>query len=127
MKRVYIAGPMRGTFNLNRPVFEEVAAALRDEGFVVESPIEIGARFGTDQELLNDKDLLLKVMNFEEETIRTCDAIALLPDWEKSQGARQELLVALREQLQIIPIKWTNANTVWVVDEPAPAPTKEQP
>ena len=124
MKRIYIAGPMRGTFNLNRPVFEEVAAAFRDEGFVVESPIEIGARFGTDQELLNDKDLLLKLMNFEEETIRTCDAIALLPDWEKSRGARQELLVALREQLQIIPIKWTNANTVWVVDEPSQCEVK---
>ena len=114
MKRIYIAGPMRGTKNLNREVFEELTAYYRSKGWSVESPFEIGARFGTDQELLENKHLLLKVMEFEEHTLRTCDAVALLPGWERSLGARQELLIALQEKLDIFPIQWTKAETVWL-------------
>ena len=114
MKRIYIAGPMRGTKDLNRAVFEEITKYFRSQGWSVESPFEIGARFGTDQELLENKHLLLKVMEFEEETLRTCDAMALLPDWQRSLGAKQELLVALRNNLDIIPINRTIAETVWL-------------
>lgn len=114
MKRIYIAGPMRGTKDLNRAVFEEITKYFRSQGWSVESPFEIGARFGTDQELLENKPLLLKVMEFEEQTLRTCDAIALLPGWERSLGARQELLIALQEKLDIFPIQWTKAQTVWL-------------
>jgi len=114
MKRIYIAGPMRGTKDLNRAVFEELTNYYRSQGWSVESPFEIGARFGTDQELLENKPLLLKVMEFEEQTLRTCDAIALLPGWERSLGATQELLVALQLKLDIFPIPCTKAETVWL-------------
>lgn len=42
-------------------------------------------------------------MEAERDALRTsCDAILLLPGWERSKGARAELIIALEKNLEII-------------------------
>ena len=102
-KVVYIAGPMRGLPQSNYPQFESVARFLRSEGWDVCSPVEIGSAFGTAAELNADPVKLYRAMDAERDTLRTsCDAILLLPGWERSKGARAELIIALEKHLEII-------------------------
>ena len=51
-KVIYIAGSMRGLPESNYPQFENAARFLRSEGWDVCSPVEIGAAFGTEAELV---------------------------------------------------------------------------
>lgn len=105
--KIYLAGPMRGHPEFNFPAFHRAAAKLRSEGFDVFNPAEndektIGADFSKDYPT-GDEDVLAKNTGF---TIRhalwadlrflcqQADAIALLPGWEKSSGARAELATA---------------------------------
>ena len=104
MKRVvYIAGPMRGLPESNYPQFEIVARFLRSEGWDVCSPVEIGSAFGTEAELDANPVRLAVAMEAERDALRTsCDAILLLPGWERSKGTRAELIIALEKNLEII-------------------------
>ena len=86
----YIAGPMRGLPEFNYPAFRRAAERLRALGHIVVSPVELN--HGTDDDgtkppvhyLRNDILALL-----------TCDAIAVLPGWQHSTGARLEVAVAI--------------------------------
>jgi hypothetical protein len=90
LKRIYIAGPMRGLPDYNFPAFREAAVRFRQSGWVVVSPVEVGMMFGNDPSVPGGdyvrEDLLHLVR---------CDAIALLPGWEASTGARCEVVVAI--------------------------------
>ncbi len=101
MKRIYIAGPMRGVEDFNRAAFTEHAAKLRALGWAVENPVEIGGRFGADEELAGDTSLLRRLMAFEIETLKTCDALFLLAGWEFSAGTRAEIAAAIAANLPI--------------------------
>jgi hypothetical protein len=101
MKRIYIAGPMRGVEDFNRTAFTEHAARLRALGWAVENPVEIGGRFGTVEELAGDTSLLRRLMAFEIETLKTCDALFLLAGWEFSVGTRAEIAAAIAANLPI--------------------------
>ena len=100
--KVYIAGPMRGLPDFNYPRFNACAATLREIGWHVVNPAEIGAYYGTPEQINADPALLAAVVSAELHALETCDAIFLLPGWEKSTGARQELAAALRYGLQIL-------------------------
>lgn len=101
MKRIYIAGPMSGVFNHNRRAFDEHAQRLRELGWAVENPAEIGDRFGTPEEIGADPSLLKRVAAFEIETLKTCDALFLLAGWEFSAGTRAEIAAAIDADLPI--------------------------
>ena len=102
MKRIYIAGPMQGKPHFNYPKFGEIATTLRLGGWVVVSPVEIGDKFGTANEINDNPDLRAKVMDAELEAVEKCDAIYLLDGWQNSPGAKGELAVALAHGLQVI-------------------------
>lgn len=91
MKRVYLSGPMSGIPESNFPAFHEWAARLRAEGFEVVSPAEI-------EEAGSWEMCLRKDMR----ELPTCDAIALMPGWERSKGAHLELHVAHRLGMEVI-------------------------
>lgn len=91
IKRIYIAGPMRGLDDNNYPAFNAAAERLRADGWEVLNPVEIGAEFGTPYELATNHDLLDSLMRKELELIGTCSHIYLLKGWEKSVGAVGEL------------------------------------
>ena len=91
IRRVYLAGPMRGLPDLNKPAFVEAARTLRALGHTVISPVEVcemvglAPHEGPEVYLLTDLKAMLHY---------PCNAIALLPGWEQSVGARCEAAIA---------------------------------
>ena len=83
--RVYVSGPMTGRPELNYPLFNATAAALRKQGHEVCNPAEAGLPEGATWSDYMRADIALLV---------TCDAIVMLPDWHESKGARLEITIA---------------------------------
>lgn len=99
--RIYIAGPMKGYEEFNVDAFIRADDFLVELGFEVVNPHEIGEGFGLPSEIQESPEILKRLMDFELAAVRSCDAIFLLHGWEKSQGAREELRVALDCKLEI--------------------------
>jgi len=92
--RVYLAGAMRGMPDLNFPAFNKAAQKLRLEGHEVFNPAAA-----------NLETLPIRRIFFHD-TQYIClvaDAVALLPGWSKSRGARAEK--ALAEAIGLTVIK----------------------
>lgn len=113
--KIYLAGPMRGIPEFNFPTFYAAAAKLRAEGHEVFSPAERdNVRHGTDISKGNatgDEELAAKEHGFNlrdalredlEWICRHADAVALLPGWHLSKGARAERLTALALGIRLI-------------------------
>ena len=99
--RIYIAGPMKGYEEFNEDAFIRADDFLVELGFEVVNPLEIGEGFGLPREIQESPEILKRLIDFELAAVRSCDAIFLLHGWEKSQGAREELRVALDCKLEI--------------------------
>jgi hypothetical protein len=100
--KVYIAGPMRGLPEQNFPAFREAAAEWRCAGHEVISPAEIDEeQDGFDGTDLSKEPSFTVAMRRDIAAILTCDAVALLPGWLASEGARVEYRVAKAIGLQI--------------------------
>ena len=84
--RIYIAGPMTGVPEHNFPAFHAAAERLRQAGWEVVNPAE---NFGGQTDLPRETYLRADVA-----LLVTCNAIAMLPGWENSQGAKLEYLLA---------------------------------
>lgn len=102
MTRCYIAGPMSGYKDLNFPLFDAAAAYLRGLGHDVVNPADMDRLVGVDEtqyESLTQVPEKLRQDALARDFLElcTCDAIALLPNWDKSRGAKAERFVA--EQL----------------------------
>lgn len=89
--RVYIAGPMTGIEALNFPAFHREAVYLRSQGHEVVNPAEI------------NPDPTAKCVDCIKELVG-CDAVAMLPNWDKSKGARLEHYIANALEIKIIYI-----------------------
>lgn len=111
-KRIYLAGGMTGIQHFNFPAFDRAASRLRDEGNEVFSPAD------NDRRLLNRPSDwipqecdslgpwkswavpgapgLRKMLGDDVAYIcNEADAIAMLPGWENSKGARAEWHLSL--------------------------------
>lgn len=82
--RIYLAGPMTGRPDFNYPAFNAEAARLRAIGYHVENPAE-NPQQSTWQGYM--RQAVRQMM--------MCDAVALLPDWHDSRGARIENSLAM--------------------------------
>lgn len=91
--RIYVAGPMTGHPDLNFPAFHAAAAELRALGYHVENPAEINA---------DPSAQWLDCMRADIARLVTCDAVHMLPGWEKSRGAKVEHGLAVGLGLQVI-------------------------
>lgn len=91
--RVYIAGPMTGIEDHNFPAFNAAAQKWRDDGWDVSNPAE---NFGGRRDLPRESYLRSDVAQLSQ-----CDAIAMLPGWEASLGAKLEYLLARELQMPI--------------------------
>lgn len=92
---IYIAGPMRGLPNGNRKAFNAAAGRLSAEWQAL-NPVDFGRILPCeDSDGRNDRQRLDALMAIEREAARRADAIYLLKGWEKSVGARDELLAFL--------------------------------
>ena len=83
--RWYLAGPMSGYPDFNRPAFHEAAARLRAQGHIVVNPAEI--RGDEDWEW---DDWMRAALH----CLLGCHAVVFLPGWEFSRGARLERVIA---------------------------------
>ena len=95
-KRIYIAGPMTGLAEHNFPAFHAAADRLRQAGWDVVNPAEnFGGRTDLPRETYLRADVVLLV---------GCDAIAMLPDWEDSRGAKLEYLLARELGMPVVDV-----------------------
>lgn len=95
----YLSGPMTGLPDYNRPAFDEAAKTLRQDGYTVFSPAEVGSR----DQIMNRSWYMRK----DIQALLHSDAVMMLPDWEQSEGARLEFEIA--KQLEL-PIKFMTIN-----------------
>ena len=104
--KLYIAGPMTGIPEHNFPNFHQAAAALEAAGYQV---IHTANPDNLEPEKLKStswQQWLRKAIAVMMEA----DAIALLPGWQASKGARLEIMVGLEVGMQSAPLKdWLNA------------------
>lgn len=84
--KIYVAGPMTGIVGLNFPAFHAETARLRALGHEVVNPAEINA---------DPAKGWTECMRADIRELATCDAICLLPGFEKSRGATLERHIAL--------------------------------
>lgn len=126
---VYLAGPMAGKIDNNRPLFAAVAAGLRRRGYVIISPAETFADSPTPRPACMRVDL---------SQLLAADAICLLPGWQYSRGAFTEYLVAVEtgkktfeavgilssgqmswSMVELPRYDWSSGNLRWSVDRDA--------
>lgn len=113
--KIYLAGPMSGISEFNYPAFHAAAAKLRADGHEVFSPaehdIEVhgvdiskGNDNGCDKQAARDHGFdRRKALKADLEFICLhADAIAMLPGWEKSRGAKAERATAIALGLEVI-------------------------
>lgn len=84
--RIYIAGPMTGMPEHNFPAFHAAAERFRRAGWDVANPAE---NFHGRTDLPRSAYLRADVA-----LLAQCDAIALLPGWDRSGGATLEAVIA---------------------------------
>lgn len=87
MRRIYICGPMRGRPGDNHDAFNRAAERFRALGWTVLNPVEIGEEMHKNDPTVPDSEYL----RADVVALATCDAIALLPEWDHSVGARCEV------------------------------------
>ena len=97
IRSCYLAGPMRGHEENNFPEFHRQAAWLRSKNWKVFSPAE---RDEADEALNGDWKISAQTgldyfMQFDLAAVCQADAVILMNDWETSQGARLESMVAV--------------------------------
>ena len=93
MKRVYLSGPMGGLPQHNFPAFHAHAAQLRAAGFDVVNPADLNRDPGTSWG---------DCLRVDIRELCGCDAIALMPGWERSKGANLELHIAHRLGMDVM-------------------------
>lgn len=92
---IYISGPMAGYPNLNRAAFQEAGVMLRRRGYATLNPLDNGLPEGLPWDAYLRADLKM-----------VCDAtaLALLPGWEASRGARLEVATAHALGMTSLPV-----------------------
>ena len=100
MTTVYVAGPMTGLPEFNYPAFREAADRLRCLGHKVLNPV--------DAEDCNPTPGVPQAwewyMRHALRMVLESDAVALLPGWEKSRGAKLEVAVAEALGMTVLPL-----------------------
>ena len=128
MKRIYISGRMTGMPEFNFPAFRKASEFLTLMGYSPVNPVDITSLFGgaeavdasyaARRRLLNrvceyatveDREadekaakLFDSLMEADLAAVRSCDAIYMLVGWEKSVGAKRELMEAIKNGLEVI-------------------------
>ncbi|BDA14065.1 hypothetical protein KAM339_026060 [Aeromonas caviae] len=84
-KRIYIAGPMSGIDDCNRPAFHAEALHQQQKGHIVLNPAT-----------LPDGLTQQQYMGICIEMVKIADEVIMLPNWVNSQGATAEFHLAMK-------------------------------
>ena len=88
VQTIYLAGPMSGIADHNRPAFNVAAESLREQGYNVVNPADF------DTTLTAPSWICCMVRDIPH--VCSADAVAVLPGWEQSDGAKLEVFVATK-------------------------------
>lgn len=116
---VYIAGPMTGYANFNFPAFDEARARFVTKRWAVISPADIDRADGidgSDREFTNEDHRSFAFRDFHalhHLKGENGDAVAFLPDWERSTGAAAEFFLARWLRLAILDATTGNPLKAW--------------
>lgn len=94
----YLSGPITGHKNY-RQQFARAAGTLKDMGYAVINPAELGAALPLDQMSYED------IMKIDMELLAAADYLVQLPGWEDSKGANRELGFALGTDKIIVSLE----------------------
>lgn len=109
--KIYVAGPIRGKPNFNCDEFDKYAELLRAQGHEVFNPIqhtrELYGEHIYDHNPDGDEELagIDGRLVFSDDMDYICneaDAVALMPGWSKSKGARAEYATAIALGIKVI-------------------------
>lgn len=104
---------MRGLPQYNFPAFDNAAFKLRVAGWDVINPAEMDRARGFNENHHVPSEAFLREAIMEDlKAITTCDAVALLPGWQKSLGAQAEVALA-----RFLGLKLIDAETFAVIEE----------
>ena len=124
-KKIYLSGPMRGYPNYNFPLFYSVSALLTLWGWQVFNPAQMDIDDGKAEynrslnEIVPDSSFTIEdALRRDFRVILQCDAVALLPGWENSEGACRELGMAMDIGLPVYTVE-TQLGTLTGADYPA--------
>lgn len=111
MTKLYISGPMTGRENLNYAGFAMADMALRYAGYEVVNPWFFEANHGK---------TWAECLRYDLTRMFECDAVAVLDDWQESDGANLEVYNAVQVEMTVdtvegwiakafasVPRKWT--------------------
>lgn len=130
MTTIYIAGPMTNLPQFNVPAFTEAAANLRAEGHIVINPAELDSPEMQAQALASPDGNLASLEKLTKETwgdvlardVKVisdgAEAIAVLPGWHKSRGARLEVFVGLLTGKQFFAYRPLGKSGEWLLAMP---------
>jgi len=128
---LYLAGPMRGIAFYNFPMFDRVAAALREVGYEVINPADEDRKEDNFDPTLEPKFadpaycFVQPGMDFGKiirrcfEAVMRCDEIVLLPGWENSVGAIAELFIAVWSGKRIQLVYFEENDQMQFISTPA--------
>jgi len=121
----YIAGPMRGVKQYNFPMFDATADHLKNCGYKVINPAQMDRDNGLDpvqrpgelEAYMKRPDAVHSVVERDIGAIQTLtkengDGLCLLPGWQKSQGARMEVNLAIWLGLHFLEV-YPDAHRRW--------------
>ncbi len=91
--KIYIAGPMSGLRDCNRPEFNRVADILTKNGDVVLNPAIL-------PDGLSQADYMAVCIAM----LQRCDAILMLNGWQGSEGAKAEHALAKKLGLKLLTL-----------------------
>ncbi len=94
--KVYLAGPMSGLPDHNYPAFHAAAARLRAAGHQVINPAELHPDMQQLGRTMPSVEVWQHCMGIDIPEAIKCDAVAVLPGWERSRGARLEVYIVAR-------------------------------
>ncbi|MEY4952373.1 MAG: hypothetical protein RL299_797 [Pseudomonadota bacterium] len=92
---IYIAGPMSGIEDFNRPAFNAYAKKLKDRGIACFNPAQNG---------LPPEASWASHMRVDIQWLMSCDEIHLLPGWQESRGARLEHGLAVALGMRVLEV-----------------------
>jgi hypothetical protein len=86
---------MTGYADLNHPAFYKAETHLMSMMYDVVNPARMDEELGLDpHQGVMEPEFLKNAVKRDLEAVMACDGLALLPNWERSKGARAELAVA---------------------------------
>lgn len=111
---IYVCGPRTGIPEENTPAILGAATQLRKLGHTVLTPVDININFlGSPYSLPEQMKAIPGLRADILALVSVCNAIALLPAWEKARGCRLEVAIAIIFGFTFVD---------WETGEPEPRP-----